>query len=65
MLIRLYMRESRGEETGGSDLPPPPLENHSYKRFLSNTGPDPLEIHNLAILSQNALRRDLNGKCIE
>ena len=39
------MRGSRGGGTGGLD--PPPLKNHKYIGFLSNTGPDPLKITKL------------------
>ena len=35
------------EGGGPGDRTPPPLKNHKYIGFLSNTGPDPLKITKL------------------
>ena len=43
----LHVRIQRGDR--GSGPPPPPPENHKNIGFLSNTGPDPLEITKLQI----------------
>ena len=39
--------DPEGGGTGGLGSPPPPLKNHKNIGFLSNTGPDPLEITKL------------------
>ena len=43
--VSLTEPEGGGGGAGGPDRTPPPLKNHKYIGFLSNTGPDPLNNH--------------------
>ena len=50
-MVLVYIHARIKRECGGRGQrvryppPPPPMKNHKAIRLLSNTGPDPLELH--------------------
>ena len=66
ILTTLKEHDMRGS-TGGGTSPPPPLKNHKYIGFLSNTGPDLLKNHKATKPAFNvgppsaSQRNDVNG----